>query len=110
MEQLTATVKQNADNAHHANQLATDASQTAQQGGKLVENVVSTMRDISSSSQRIAEITTLINGIAFQTNIGAQRRGRSGARRRTGPGLLGGCQRSAQLASRSARRPRRSKG
>ena len=69
MEQLTATVKQNADNAHHANQLATDASQTAQQGGKLVENVVSTMRDISSSSQRIAEITTLINGIAFQTNI-----------------------------------------
>ncbi len=69
MEQLTATVKQNADNAHHANQLATDASQTAQQGGKLVENVVSTMRDISSSSQRIAEITTVINGIAFQTNI-----------------------------------------
>ncbi|HGM5491272.1 TPA: methyl-accepting chemotaxis protein [Serratia fonticola] len=69
MEQLTATVKQNADNAHHANQLATDASQTAQQGGKLVSNVVSTMRDISNSSQRIAEITTLINGIAFQTNI-----------------------------------------
>lgn len=69
MEQLTATVKQNADNAHHANQLATDASETAQQGGKLVGNVVSTMRDISSSSQRIAEITTLINGIAFQTNI-----------------------------------------
>lgn len=69
MEQLTATVKQNAENAHHANQLATDASQTAQQGGKLVENVVSTMRGISSSSQRIAEITTLINGIAFQTNI-----------------------------------------
>lgn len=69
MEQLTATVKQNADNAHHANQLATDASQTAQQGGKLVHSVVATMRDISSSSQRIAEITTLINGIAFQTNI-----------------------------------------
>lgn len=69
MEQLTATVKQNADNAHHANQLATDASQTAQQGGQLVSNVVNTMRDISSSSQRIAEITTLINGIAFQTNI-----------------------------------------
>ncbi|QHA87206.1 methyl-accepting chemotaxis protein [Serratia rhizosphaerae] len=69
MEQLTATVKQNADNAHHANQLATDASQTAQQGGKLVGSVVATMRDISSSSQRIAEITTLINGIAFQTNI-----------------------------------------
>ncbi|TQI78104.1 methyl-accepting chemotaxis protein-2 (aspartate sensor receptor) [Serratia fonticola] len=69
MEQLTATVKQNADNAHHANQLATDASQTAQQGGKLVSNMINTMRDISSSSQRIAEITTLIDGIAFQTNI-----------------------------------------
>ena len=69
MEQLTATVKQNADNAHHANQLASDASDTAQQGGKLVGSVVATMRDISSSSQRIAEITTLINGIAFQTNI-----------------------------------------
>jgi methyl-accepting chemotaxis protein-2 (aspartate sensor receptor) len=69
MEQLTATVKQNAENAHHANQLATDASQTAQQGGQLVSQVVSTMRDISGSSQRIAEITTLINGIAFQTNI-----------------------------------------
>ncbi|AML56228.1 Methyl-accepting chemotaxis protein I (serine chemoreceptor protein) [Serratia rubidaea] len=69
MEQLTATVKQNADNAHHANQLASDASKTAQQGGKLVGSVVATMRDISSSSQRIAEITTLINGIAFQTNI-----------------------------------------
>ena len=69
MEQLTATVKQNADNAHHANQLAADASQTAQQGGQLVNQVVSTMRDISGSSQRIAEITTLINGIAFQTNI-----------------------------------------
>lgn len=69
MEQLTATVKQNADNAHHANQLASDASKTALQGGKLVSSVVATMRDISSSSQRIAEITTLINGIAFQTNI-----------------------------------------
>lgn len=69
MEQLTATVKQNADNAHHANQLASNASDTAQQGGKLVGSVVTTMRDISSSSQRIAEITTLINGIAFQTNI-----------------------------------------
>ena len=96
MEQLTATVKQNADNAHHANQLATDASQTAQQGGKLVENVVSTMRDISSSSQRIAEITTLINGIAFQTNIprSTPRSKRRAPANRAG--ALGGCQRSAQ--------------
>ncbi|CNE28681.1 methyl-accepting chemotaxis protein [Yersinia nurmii] len=69
MEQLNATVKQNADNAHHANQLATEASDTAQQGGKLVNDVVRTMSDISSSSKRISEITSVINSIAFQTNI-----------------------------------------
>lgn len=69
MEQLNATVKQNADNAHHANQLATEASQTAQQGGKLVNDVVRTMTDISGSSKRISEITSVINSIAFQTNI-----------------------------------------
>ena len=111
MEQLTATVKQNADNAHHANQLATDASQTAQQGGKLVENVVSTMRDISSSSQRIAEITTLINGIAFQTNI---RRSTPRSKRRA-PANRAGASRwlPAKCAARRAAapvRPRRSKG
>ncbi|AJI94225.1 methyl-accepting chemotaxis (MCP) signaling domain protein [Yersinia ruckeri] len=69
MEQLNATVKQNADNAHHANQLATEASDTAEQGGKLVNDVVRTMGDISSSSKRISEITSVINSIAFQTNI-----------------------------------------
>lgn len=69
MEQLNATVKQNADNAHHANQLATSASQTAQKGGELVDDVVTTMNDISGSSRRIAEITHVINDIAFQTNI-----------------------------------------
>ncbi|ANI30591.1 chemotaxis protein [Yersinia entomophaga] len=69
MEQLNATVKQNADNAHHANQLATEASDTAQKGGKLVNDVVRTMSDISSSSKRISEITSVINSIAFQTNI-----------------------------------------
>ncbi|WP_192456317.1 methyl-accepting chemotaxis protein [Musicola keenii] len=69
MEQLTATVKQNADNAHHANKLVLDATQTAQSGGKLVENVVQTMSEIEGSSKRIAEITSVINGIAFQTNI-----------------------------------------
>ena len=69
MEQLNATVKQNADNAHHANQLATEASDTAQQGGKLVSDVVRTMNDISGSSKRISEITSVINSIAFQTNI-----------------------------------------
>lgn len=69
MEQLTATVKQNADNAHHANKLVVDATQTAKEGGKLVENVVHTMSEIEGSSKRIAEITSVINGIAFQTNI-----------------------------------------
>ncbi|CPR15807.1 methyl-accepting chemotaxis protein [Brenneria goodwinii] len=69
MEQLTATVKQNADNAHHANTLVISASQTAKQGGEQVNNVVKTMNDIEHSSRRIAEITSVINGIAFQTNI-----------------------------------------
>ncbi|MCU5773267.1 methyl-accepting chemotaxis protein [Erwiniaceae bacterium BAC15a-03b] len=69
MEQLTATVKQNAENAHHASQLAADASGKARQGGDIVTGVVSTMNNISDSSKKIAEITTVINSIAFQTNI-----------------------------------------
>lgn len=69
MEQLTATVKQNAENANHASQLALQASTTAKKGGDIVENVVKTMSEISGSSRKISEITTVINGIAFQTNI-----------------------------------------
>ncbi|QGU87992.1 methyl-accepting chemotaxis protein [Erwinia sorbitola] len=69
MEELTATVKQNAENAHHASQLASDASGKARQGGDIVTGVVNTMNNISSSSKKIAEITTVINSIAFQTNI-----------------------------------------
>ncbi len=69
MEQLTATVKQNAENAHHASQLAADASGKASQGGEIVSGVISTMNNISTSSKKIAEITTVINSIAFQTNI-----------------------------------------
>ncbi len=69
MEQLTATVKQNADNAHHASQLAADASGKAREGGDIVSGVISTMNNISGSSKKIAEITTVINSIAFQTNI-----------------------------------------
>ncbi|HHQ9524019.1 TPA: methyl-accepting chemotaxis protein [Yersinia enterocolitica] len=69
MEQLTATVKHNADNAHHASQLAANASITAKKGGALVADVVHTMDEISASSRKIAEITTVINSIAFQTNI-----------------------------------------
>ncbi|SLM63288.1 Methyl-accepting chemotaxis protein I (serine chemoreceptor protein) [Dickeya aquatica] len=69
MEQLTSTVKQNADNAHHASQLAADASTNASKGGAIVTDVVKTMSDIAGSSKRISEITSVINGIAFQTNI-----------------------------------------
>jgi methyl-accepting chemotaxis protein len=69
MEELTATVKHNADNAHHASQLVIEASGTAQRGGNIVADVVSTMKDISGSSKKIAEITSVINSIAFQTNI-----------------------------------------
>lgn len=69
MEQLTATVKQNAENAHHASQLAADASGKARSGGELVGSVVKTMNNISGSSKKIAEITNVINSIAFQTNI-----------------------------------------
>ncbi|EPY0566026.1 methyl-accepting chemotaxis protein [Proteus mirabilis] len=69
MEQLTATVKQNADNARQASNLANDASDIARQGGKVVANVVQTMHDIAGSSQKITDITAVIDGIAFQTNI-----------------------------------------
>ena len=69
MEQLSATVRQNADNAGQANQLAQAASAVAQQGGQAVSQVVDTMRGISEASHRIADITAVIDGIAFQTNI-----------------------------------------
>ena len=69
MEQLTATVKQNADNARQASQLALSASETAGRGGKVVDGVVKTMHDIAASSKKIADITSVIDGIAFQTNI-----------------------------------------
>jgi methyl-accepting chemotaxis protein len=69
MEELTSTVQQNADNAHHANRLALEASASAQRGGAVVQQVVDTMGTIRNSSRRIAEITSVIDGIAFQTNI-----------------------------------------
>ena len=69
MEELTATVKQNADNANHANQLVQGASAVAVRGGEVVDQVGRTMEEISQGSKRIAEITGIINGIAFQTNI-----------------------------------------
>ncbi len=69
MEELTATVKQNAENARQASRLALNASETAQKGGKVVDGVVNTMHDIAASSKKIADITGVIDGIAFQTNI-----------------------------------------
>ena len=69
MEELSSTVRQNADNAREANQLAQSASTVAVQGGEVVGRVVETMRGISDSSKRIADIINVIDGIAFQTNI-----------------------------------------
>ena len=69
MDQLGATVRHNADNANQANQLAVSASAVAQQGGDVVAQVVQTMKGINESSSKIADIISVIDGIAFQTNI-----------------------------------------
>ncbi|MCY1271777.1 Methyl-accepting chemotaxis protein (MCP) signaling domain protein [compost metagenome] len=69
MEQLTSTVRQNADNARQASQLAQNASEVASEGGRAVREVVQTMETISRSSSQVAEITGVIESIAFQTNI-----------------------------------------
>ncbi|MFZ4624832.1 MAG: methyl-accepting chemotaxis protein [Rhodoferax sp.] len=69
MEELSATVKQNADNAAQANQLAMNASTVAVAGGEVVAQVVETMKGINDASRRISDIISVIDGIAFQTNI-----------------------------------------
>ncbi|UYB50531.1 methyl-accepting chemotaxis protein [Xanthomonas sp. AM6] len=69
MEELTSTVKQNAEHARQANQLAVGAATVASQGGEVVGKVVSTMNGIETSSKKIADIISVIDGIAFQTNI-----------------------------------------
>ncbi|MFZ3084633.1 methyl-accepting chemotaxis protein [Rhodoferax ferrireducens] len=69
MEQQTASVRQNADTAQQASQLAHVTTEIAAKGGEAVDNVVSTMALISDSSRRIASIISVIDGIAFQTNI-----------------------------------------
>jgi methyl-accepting chemotaxis protein len=69
MDQFTSTVKQNADNARQANQLAKGASEIAVKGGEVVSQVVNTMGAIADSSKKIADIISVIDGIAFQTNI-----------------------------------------
>ncbi len=69
MEELTSTVKQNAENAKQANQLAKGASEIAMKGGAVVSQVVGTMSSINDSSKKIVDIISVIDGIAFQTNI-----------------------------------------
>ncbi|AIO85778.1 methyl-accepting chemotaxis protein [Burkholderia pseudomallei] len=69
MEELTSTVRQNAENAQQASSLAANASEVAQKGSTVVGQVVDTMTDISQSSEKVAEITGIIESIAFQTNI-----------------------------------------
>lgn len=69
MEELTSTVKQNADNARQANLLAITASSIASKGGTVVAEVVDTMGSINDSAKKIADIISVIDGIAFQTNI-----------------------------------------
>jgi len=69
MEELSSTVKQNADNARQANQLALSASTVAVQGGEVVAQVVDTMKGINEASRKISDIISVIDGIAFQTNI-----------------------------------------
>ncbi|WP_342616811.1 methyl-accepting chemotaxis protein [Rhodoferax sp. GW822-FHT02A01] len=69
MEELSSTVKQNAENARQANQLAQSASVVAVRGGEVVSQVVDTMKGINDSSKKISDIISVIDGIAFQTNI-----------------------------------------
>jgi methyl-accepting chemotaxis protein len=69
IEELTSTVRQNSDNAQHARALVEEASTTASHGGDVMHQVVATMNDINGSSRKIVDITSVIDGIAFQTNI-----------------------------------------
>ncbi|WP_322404271.1 methyl-accepting chemotaxis protein [Massilia luteola] len=69
VEELTSTVQQNADHARQANHLATSASEVAQKGGSVVSEVVQTMGSINDSARKIVDIISVIDGIAFQTNI-----------------------------------------
>ncbi|MHB1086081.1 MAG: methyl-accepting chemotaxis protein [Thiobacillus sp.] len=69
MEELTSTVKQNAEHAHHASKLVTSTADIAVHGGEIVGQVISTMGSIKESSRKIADIISVIDGIAFQTNI-----------------------------------------
>ena len=69
MEEMSATIKSNADNSENAKKLASDASQRGQSGGEVVNSAVSAMNEIEASASKIADIITVIDGIAFQTNL-----------------------------------------
>ncbi|KDD99541.1 methyl-accepting chemotaxis protein signaling domain protein, partial [Bordetella bronchiseptica SBL-F6116] len=103
-------VKQNADNARQANQLAGVASDVAERGGSAVSEVVTTMQDISASSRKISEIVSVIDGIAFQTNILALNAAVEAARAgEQGKGSRWWRARCARWRSAAPRRPRRSR-
>ncbi len=103
MEELASTVQQNADNAKQGNQLAQEASAIAAQGGQSVGDVVQTMEGIHESSRQIADITAVIDGIAFQTNILALNAAVEAARAgEQGRGFAVVAAEVRQLASRSA--------
>src|SRR5690606_14951557 len=111
MEQLTATVGQNADNARQASGLAKSAADTAKTGGIQTSKVASTMDEIAASSQKIGDIIGVIDGIAFQTNILALNAAVEAARAgEQGRGFAVVAGEVRNLASRSAQAAKEIKG
>jgi len=111
MEQMTATVKQNADNAREANQLVADACQSAERGSSVMASAVSAMREINDSSSRIANIIGVIDEIAFQTNLLALNAAVEAARAgEQGRGFAVVASEVRNLAQRSAQAAREIKG